>query len=203
VKKFLSRHKRKYLIQDLIETISYENDFEDDENGEVKEEIKCKYEVDNGNQEKQNSLIEIVTACFTYPLGIIGIVLFLGTQLPFLIPANIFKWIFSLVVGIRFSMIPPLLPAKRIDLINNKIKIEIRHNEHPPPHFHVIIDNSDLSYSILTGELLKGSYPNRKYLKSVDNWYKKNQKVLVKHWNETRPSNCSVGKIKTNPAQKT
>ena len=74
------------------------------------------------------------------------------------------------------------------------VKIEIYHNEHPPPHFHVRNYEFNVSISIENGEILRGKLDGRN-LKIVRKWYKKNKPRLIKVWNETRPDNCPVGKI--------
>ncbi len=86
---------------------------------------------------------------------------------------------------------PPLGPCKSIDLIDNKIKIEIRPNEHNPPHFHVLIDDQDYSFSIEKCELLNGS-PSSKVIKAINKWHKKNYNELKRVWNATRPDSSQT-----------
>jgi len=125
----------------------------------------------------------------------IGLSLIFIVQFPLLLIPNLLKLYYSIKNGIPIEIIPIILPAKRVDLINNKIKIEIRHNEHPPPHFHIIIDREDFSVEILSGKYLHNEIKNVKYKKAVAKWYEKNRKLLIKTWNETRPTDCPVGKI--------
>jgi hypothetical protein len=116
---------------------------------------------------------------------------------PFLIWVNTYPLYLRIRYKIPFT--PILLPigaCKSIDLINNKIKIEIRPNDHLPPHFHVIIDEQNASFTILNGELLKGSLDN-KYIKTIKRWYKKNRNTLICQWNLTRPSDKINTRIKT------
>ena len=79
--------------------------------------------------------------------------------------------------------------------LNNKIKIEIRTNDHLPPHFHVLIDEQEAAFTIMECTQLNGNIEN-KYLKSIKKWYKKNRKVLICQWNLTRPSDKEYTKIK-------
>ena len=81
-----------------------------------------------------------------------------------------------------------------VDRVDN-IKLEIYPNEHPPPHFHVNSSSFCASFSILDGEQLTGSLKS-KDLKKVKNFQKKNRDMLIKVWNELRPSDCPVGPIK-------
>ncbi len=94
-----------------------------------------------------------------------------------------------------FRILPILLPAKTVELINDKIRVEIRHNEHPPPHFHIIIDNEDYAIEILTGNYLHNEVKNSRYRKAIKKWHISNKNLLIKTWNATRPTNCTVGKI--------
>ena len=121
---------------------------------------------------------------------------------PFLIWVNTYPLYLRIRYKIPFT--PILLPigaCKSIDLINNKIKIEIRPNDHLPPHFHVIIDEQNASFTILNGELLKGSLDN-KYIKTIKRWYKKNRNTLICQWNLTRPSDKINTRIKTGVLRK-
>ena len=134
-----------------------------------------------------NGIIALFALLFISPIIVI--------QIPFLIAFNLKNSIIARRNNLPFKKATLILPAtKKVDLIDNKIKIEIRHNEHPPPHFHVIIDNYDSSYSISDGSILYGNIPS-KYNKRISRWYKKNYRLLVNVWNSTRPDNCSVGKI--------
>lgn len=124
---------------------------------------------------------------------IFAIVLF---QLPFIIIFNLVIIIRAIIYGIPIQIVLPIIgPAKEVDRVDYKIKIEIRHREHPPPHFHVIIDNENCSFDIITGNRLKGSFTQKKYYKRIDKWFIKNRKILIRFWNETRPSDCPVGLI--------
>ncbi len=76
----------------------------------------------------------------------------------------------------------------------NKIKIEIYSNEHPPPHFHVSIDNKKASFTIGNCSIVDGKINNKDY-KKIKYWHNKFKNILIKVWNETRPDNCKVGYI--------
>jgi hypothetical protein len=74
------------------------------------------------------------------------------------------------------------------------LKFEIFPNEHPPPHFHVTVDNCKASFKISDCELLKGSVkPNDE--KKIKYWYKMHKELLIESWNAYRPDDCSVGPI--------
>ncbi len=79
----------------------------------------------------------------------------------------------------------------------NGLRIEIRHNEHRPPHFHVIARGINASFSVEKCELLNGSIGGPKR-KMVERWYKWPRHKLIKLWNETRSSECSVDPIEIN-----
>jgi len=72
------------------------------------------------------------------------------------------------------------------------LKIEIFSNEHPPPHFHVKSPNIDASFSIEDCRKLNGNI-ERGDLKKIEYWHKHSKVLLIKHWNESRPTNCVVG----------
>jgi hypothetical protein len=75
----------------------------------------------------------------------------------------------------------------------NGLKIEIPSREHAPPHFHVIYGNQSASYSIENGDLIEGNFGNREK-KVIKHYYKYAKNKIIKVWNETRPSDCLVGK---------
>ena len=147
----------------------------------------------NNNEVQNNTGLRDIVSNFLLVLFLF--ILFL-LQLPFLIIVNLIIAVNAIRNGIPFEAIPIMLPAKQIDLIENKIKIEIRYKEHAPPHYHAIIDDSDYSIDISTGEFLNGEIKNKKQKKALKEWHIKNQNLLKKIWDETRPSDCPVGKIK-------
>ena len=75
------------------------------------------------------------------------------------------------------------------------LKIEVFSDEHPPPHFRVKFGGESNSFRIDDGTPM---YPNgdlKKYFRNVRKWHRKNKNLLIKKWNETRPSGCPVGMI--------
>lgn len=115
---------------------------------------------------------------------------------PFLIIGNLIALIGSIVDGIPFRPVPIPVPAKMVDITDYNIKLEIRPREHAPPHFHIIVDDIDYSMTILSGQYIGREITNAKYRKAIERWYKKNRNLLIKVWNEKRPSDCMVGRIK-------
>lgn len=115
--------------------------------------------------------------------------------LPFLLWPNLYRLYLRIKYKIPFTPLICPGPCRAIDLINNKIKIEIRTNDHLPPHFHVSIDNQEAAFTIMECTQLNGDIEN-KYLKSIKKWYKTNRKVLICQWNLTRPSDKEYTKIK-------
>ena len=115
--------------------------------------------------------------------------------LPFFLWPNLYRLYLRARYKIPFTPVVCLGPCKAIDLINNKIKIEIRTNDHLPPHFHVSIDEQEAAFTIMECTQLNGKIGN-KYLKSIRKWHEKNKKVLICQWNLTRPSDQEFMKIK-------
>lgn len=72
------------------------------------------------------------------------------------------------------------------------LTIIINPNEHPPPHFHVKYSDNNISFCIKDCSLIVGNIGDRE-LKIVKHWHKYSQKKLIQKWNDTRPTNCSVG----------
>lgn len=83
----------------------------------------------------------------------------------------------------------------RVDTIEGKLRVEVRADEHPPPHFHVKYNGQDASFSILTGERLPKNLGLEKYEKTIAVWWKRNQRKIAIKWNECRPADCQVGPI--------
>jgi len=74
------------------------------------------------------------------------------------------------------------------------LRIEIYSREHPPPQFHVSGGGLDATFSLIDGALLTGVVrPAQR--RAIEYWYALSRPVLVKTWNETRPSDCPVGPI--------
>jgi len=79
----------------------------------------------------------------------------------------------------------------------NGLHFEINSKEHAPPHFHVKGGDIDATFSINDGEMLHGNIDNRRKA-LVGWWYTRSRDKLITVWNETRPSDCPVGRIKIN-----
>lgn len=76
------------------------------------------------------------------------------------------------------------------------LKIEIFANEHPPPHFRVIMPNGESNnFKISDGEPLNGE-PLKKYFRNIKKWLETNREFLILEWNSFRPTNCPVGEYK-------
>ena len=71
--------------------------------------------------------------------------------------------------------------------------IVIQFDEHPPPHFEVRHQGEKASYSIADGTRLPKIRGLERFDRNVRKWWKKHMCLLVKTWNETRPSDCQVG----------
>lgn len=76
-----------------------------------------------------------------------------------------------------------------------KIKIEIYSNEHPPAHFHISANGNKASFGINDCRVLENSGFSSKIIKNIEDWFLHSKDNLIKVWNETRPSDCIVGKI--------
>ena len=74
-------------------------------------------------------------------------------------------------------------------------KIIVYSREHAPPHFHVVKGVEKLaSFDIKSCEMINGSLPS-KVEKKVHYFYRHSKDKLVLFWNNTRPDDCSVGRI--------
>jgi hypothetical protein len=85
------------------------------------------------------------------------------------------------------------LTKKFVDRIG-RLKIEINHNEHPPPHFHVRHADLNASFTIAECRHLAGPITGTDE-KLVRWWHERSRPALIKIWNETRPGGCPVGRI--------
>lgn len=83
-----------------------------------------------------------------------------------------------------------LLKEHTVDVYGG-MKFEIFSDEHPPPHFRVKVGGQMAVYRISDCELLDGDLVD--YFHNVKRWHLKNKGLLIKIWNETRPSECPVG----------
>ncbi|MGE0019003.1 MAG: DUF4160 domain-containing protein [Draconibacterium sp.] len=119
-------------------------------------------------------------------------------ETPLLLLINAIKYLKAKLFGIPFIPLRyKASPELTLEILDFRIKIEIRHNEHAPPHFHVIIDNNDYSVSIKTGEFLYKDKIKKRDRLAIENWFKENRSLIIKTWNNSRPSNCPVGKIES------
>lgn len=84
-----------------------------------------------------------------------------------------------------------MLTEKTVGKING-LKVEVFSNEHPPPHFRVIYQGQSSNYSIKDCEKLNGDLS--KYHNNIVVWHRANKEKLIAAWNETRPTDCPVGK---------
>jgi Domain of unknown function (DUF4160) len=80
-----------------------------------------------------------------------------------------------------------------IGVVHGKVRVEVRANEHPPPHFHITYDGEDASYDIRTGKRLPLVEGLEKYDQMVHVWWKSNRIKIANKWNSSRPSDCPVG----------
>ena len=92
---------------------------------------------------------------------------------------------------------PVLLEIKQLVERISGLKIEIYSNEHPPPHFHVITPNSRAAFRLDNCEIIEGSLP-KKEKRKVEYWFHTMdaKKALIRIWNSTRPTGCSVGEFR-------
>lgn len=74
------------------------------------------------------------------------------------------------------------------------LQIHIYAREHPPPHFHVKGGHVDAVFSLDNCTLIRGHLDGRERA-LVLWWYQRSRPRLVAVWNETRPTDCSVGPI--------
>ena len=80
-------------------------------------------------------------------------------------------------------------------LAPNGIKIEIYPNDHVPPHFHISANGNNASLAIDDCRVLKNSGFDPKVIKNIQDWFLNSKDRLIEVWNETRASDCMVGKI--------
>lgn len=74
------------------------------------------------------------------------------------------------------------------------LTIEVHPREHPPPHFHISGGGIDATFSIVDGSLINGVVGPRQ-LDLVQWWYKRSRDLLVRTWNQSRPTDCPVGPV--------
>ena len=64
------------------------------------------------------------------------------------------------------------------------IVIAMYYRDHPPPHFHAVYGNFEITVEIENG-LVKGDFP-RRALKHVLEWYELHRNELQEDWELTR-----------------
>jgi Domain of unknown function (DUF4160) len=79
----------------------------------------------------------------------------------------------------------------------NGLLVEIRAKEHPPPHFHVSYKGKDASFSIIDCSRLSGVAGLERFDSAIRNWWERNKSMLIEKWNNSRPTDCPVGPIRT------
>jgi hypothetical protein len=73
-------------------------------------------------------------------------------------------------------------------------KVEIFAKEHRPPHFHLSGGDVNATFSLFDGSHLLGEISSREKA-LVKWWYERSRPLLIRTWNETRPTDCPVGPI--------
>lgn len=74
-------------------------------------------------------------------------------------------------------------------------KYEVFSNEHPPPHFRVLKGSDCAVFDLRNGTFLHGTGKIQRLRKSVERTYPQIRDTLIERWNETRPSDCTVGPV--------
>ena len=98
--------------------------------------------------------------------------------------------------------------AKDIGMMEGKVrvanykglKIVIRLNEHPPPHFEVLVNNFKACFRIEDCFHFVGKISDRDK-KMIRKWYKLkgNKEKLIEEWDKSRPYGCVVGRYRGTP----
>ena len=86
-----------------------------------------------------------------------------------------------------------LIEQRRLVAVVRGIKIEIYPREHTPPHFHVKSANVDASFRIDNCLKMNGVISRKEEL-AIKFWWQQARPKLIDVWDETRPSDCIVGK---------
>lgn len=76
----------------------------------------------------------------------------------------------------------------------NGLRIEVYAREHPPPHFHIRGGDVDATFSLIDCSFIEGQISGRERA-LVEWWYRRSRSVLIRVWNESRPSDCPVGPV--------
>lgn len=72
----------------------------------------------------------------------------------------------------------------------NGLKIHVFPNDHPPPHFHVVAPGLNARFLISDGSLYsEAEQIDRRQASLIQGWWcDRSRELLIKTWNETRPS---------------
>ena len=62
----------------------------------------------------------------------------------------------------------------------NGISIFMNFNDHPPPHFHAVYGEYQITVEIASGDI-EGSFPKNRLI-LVLTWYEQNKKGLMDNW---------------------
>lgn len=76
----------------------------------------------------------------------------------------------------------------------NGLKIQIFSTEHPPPHFRVKYAGETANYRIKDCIQINGGL--KKWYRNIKQWHSTYKEKLIRIWNDTRPSDCPVGKYR-------
>ncbi len=74
------------------------------------------------------------------------------------------------------------------------LRVEIRSDEHPPPHFHVKAQSVSAAFAIADCQLLHGVVPAAD-MRVIRYWHERAKPTLIEVWDSTRPGGCTVGKF--------
>ena len=74
------------------------------------------------------------------------------------------------------------------------VRIVIYPKDHLPPHLHAIFAEHKVMISIVTGDVLEGSFPRAK-LKAVQNWLASHREQVAYVWDEIRALRYRGGMI--------
>ena len=88
-----------------------------------------------------------------------------------------------------------LLTEFLVDQIGG-LKVEVFANEHPPPHFRVKYAGDTANFKIDDCSKINGGLD--KWYRNIRKWHGANKETLIKAWDETRPTDCPVGKYREN-----
>ena len=134
-------------------------------------------------------------------LGYLGFVLLFPLWTSIWLIDNFLFWIYCLKNGfelkfLSFTSFNDGTPYHLVGRITNKIKVEVCSDEHPPPHFHVFVDNVKYSFKIDDCELLYDSKLKPNIKKKIKKWYTSNRESIIDKWNVTRVTDCNIGEYK-------